>query len=106
MLGSDYKRIHQECLNNLGNLTITGFNQHLSNRSFEEKKKIYLESHLELNKYFKNIEKWNEEEINKRANEITKLAVSIWPFPFIDENILKKYKSEKKEPKKKKLGSL
>lgn len=78
MLGSDYERIFSTYLHTLGNLTLTGYNPELAQKSFSEKKKIYEESHLELNKYFKDLDKWDEEEITKRTDLIIKNSLNIW----------------------------
>ena len=37
-LGESYQEIHANYLNNLGNLTLTGYNSKYSNRPFKEKK--------------------------------------------------------------------
>lgn len=80
MLGADYVKIHLKYLHTLGNLTLTGYNQELSIKPFDEKKKLLRESHLELNKYFENLYKWNEDEIVKRVESLTKMAISIWKW--------------------------
>jgi hypothetical protein len=81
MLGKDFKRIHRTYLHTLGNLTLTGYNPELSDRSFEEKKKILKDSHLELNRYFETVAKWDKGDILKRANTIAEIAVRIWKHP-------------------------
>lgn len=83
MLGEDFQDIHYKYLHTLGNLTLTGYNAELGNKPYEEKKK-HLEkmSHIELNKYFKNVNKWDEDEILKRAVFLTKKALDIWKNPF------------------------
>ena len=78
MIGPNYRSIYSKYINTLGNLTLTGYNPELGQKSFTDKKKIYQESHLELNKYFDGIEKWDESEINQRAEFIARNAVKIW----------------------------
>ena len=39
-------------LHTIGNLTLTGYNPELSNKSYSEKRTIYGLSHFELNRYF------------------------------------------------------
>lgn len=73
--------IHKQYLHTLGNLTLTGYNSVLSNKSFNEKKLIYQESNVSLNKYFRNINTWNEKEIKKRAEYLADIAVKVWPRP-------------------------
>lgn len=78
MLGPNFPSIYSKYINTLGNLTLTGYNPELGQKSFKNKKNIYQESHLELNKYFDGIEKWDEEEINLRAEFIAAKAIQIW----------------------------
>ena len=81
MLGKDYEAVHNRYLHTLSNLTLTGYNQELSIKPFEEKKKLLKESHFELNRFFDTLDKWGEEEILKRHNVIIKKALSIWKYP-------------------------
>lgn len=78
-LGDDWENIYENYVHTIGNLTLTGYNSELSNLPFESKKKEYKNSHLELNKYFENVETWNEEQIIKRGNKLTGEALKIWP---------------------------
>lgn len=81
VLGKDYEAVHNRYLHTLSNLTLTGYNQELSIKPFEEKKKLLKESHFELNRFFDTLDKWGEEEILKRHNVIIKKALSIWKYP-------------------------
>ena len=67
-------------LHTLGNLTLTAYNSELSNESFEEKKKILSESHLELNKYFNAKLYWREIDIKKRAEILADKCLQIWTY--------------------------
>jgi Uncharacterized conserved protein len=78
-LGDKWENAYDNYLHSIGNLTLTGYNPELSNLSYNLKKKEYKNSHLELNKYFENIEKWDEEEIINRANKLSDHALKIWP---------------------------
>ena len=78
ILGSKYKDIHKKLVHTLGNLTLTGYNPELSNKPFAAKKGIYQESGVSLNKYFRDIENWNEEEIKKRADKLADIAIKVW----------------------------
>lgn len=79
-LGQDYENVHILYLNIIGNLTLTGYNSKLSNKSFKEKKEMYINSNLSLNRYFKDIETWNSDTIQKRSEELANMALKIWPF--------------------------
>ncbi len=65
----DYFTFEQDCLNNFGNLTLSGQNQKLSNKSYEEKIALMEEySSLHLNDYFiNNTHSWGIEEVRARS---------------------------------------
>jgi hypothetical protein len=44
-------------------------------KSFDNKKKFLRDSHLESNKYFENINSWNEGAIIKRAEALAKNSI-------------------------------
>jgi len=55
-LGKDHLAIHQQYLNTLGNLTLTGNNSHLSNSFIERKSELFKDyKHLKLNENLENI---------------------------------------------------
>lgn len=94
MLGDNYKEIHEKYLHTIGNLTLTGYNSQMSNRPFQDKKNIengFNNSRLRLNKYIASVEKWDEEEINKRTERLFDIAKEIWKYPNTEYKI-KKYK--------------
>ncbi|MBT9831872.1 DUF262 domain-containing protein [Clostridium baratii] len=94
MLGDNYKEIHEKYLHTIGNLTLTGYNSQMSNRPFQDKKNIengFNNSRLKLNKYIASVEKWDEEEINKRTERLFDIAKEIWKYPNTEYKI-KKYK--------------
>ncbi|MCQ2939645.1 DUF262 domain-containing protein [Helicobacter pylori] len=65
----DYSTFEQDYLNNFGNLTLSGQNQKLSNKSYEEKIALMEEySSLHLNDYFiNNTHSWGIEEVRNRS---------------------------------------
>ncbi len=79
-LGEDWQADYELCLHTLGNLTLTAYNSELSNETFPKKKHQLNESHLDLNKYFKDIERWDRESIEKRSGELADMAITIWPY--------------------------
>ena len=96
-LGVNWEIIHKKYLHTVGNLTLTGYNAELSDRSFHEKKNMkfgFTNSTLKLNKNIANLEEWNEQEIEKRASELADHALEIWTYPKLDINILSKYDEE------------
>ncbi|WP_120883998.1 DUF262 domain-containing protein [Helicobacter pylori] len=65
----DYFTFEQDYLNNFGNLTLSGQNQKLSNKSYEAKIELMEEySSLHLNDYFiNNTHSWGIEEVKNRS---------------------------------------
>ncbi|UOR81050.1 DUF262 and DUF1524 domain-containing protein [Helicobacter pylori] len=107
-LGQDHERIHDKYLHTIGNLTLTGYNQKYSNKSFQEKRgmeKGFKDSPLRLNQGLRDLESFGEEEIKKRANDLADLALKIWTYPNLDAETLEKYKP-KKDKKEKKVYDL
>jgi predicted transport protein len=100
MLGEEWKRIQEQYLHTLGNLTLTGYNSELSDKPFQEKKKMeggFDDSPIRLNEFLRRTFNWTEETINERAKELSTKAIQIWKFPQISEGDLEKYKPEEKE---------
>ncbi len=85
MLGQAAEEIHSKYLHTLGNLTLTGYNQELGAKSFQEKKREYAKhgtgSHLELNTYVLAQDQWTENEIRERAEMLIERVIGIWPRP-------------------------
>ncbi|MCE9575495.1 MAG: HNH endonuclease family protein [Deltaproteobacteria bacterium] len=79
-LGDDWEETHDQLLHTLGNLTLTKYNSELSNRPYPEKRAMLASSHFELNRYFAEVEHWNEGEIQRRADALTDLALTVWPY--------------------------
>lgn len=84
MLGEKAKEVHEKYLHTIGNLTLTGYNSETGNRPFEEKRKIYSESNLVLNKNIAKQEKWDEEIMLNRHKELADIIIKIWDRPDID----------------------
>lgn len=104
MLGENWKKIQDSYLHTLGNLTLTGYNSELSDRSFAEKKSIeggFDESPIKLNGYMQKVNEWNEVNIKTRAAQLASLAVQIWKAPTLSPEVLDKYR-----PKEEKEASL
>ncbi len=80
-LGANYDKIHNIWLNRIANLTLTAYNPELSNKSFGEKRLLFSESSLKLNKYISNFKKFGLEELNERNDYLLKIAKKIWEYP-------------------------
>jgi uncharacterized protein with ParB-like and HNH nuclease domain len=79
-LGATWEEDHEQFLHTLGNLTLTSYNAELSNAPYAEKKTLFATSHVELNRYFEPLERWTATEIEHRADALTDLALSLWPY--------------------------
>lgn len=83
-LGDDWERISGSWLHRIANLTLSGYNSSYSNRTFEEKKTAengFLQSHLKMNQYIADFDKWTEEELIQRDEYLKKYALKLWPYP-------------------------
>lgn len=88
-LGADeYNLVKENYLNTIGNLTLSGNNGKLGNKSFLFKRDLetagYKDSRLWLNKYLSNADKWNKTEIEKRFDLLAERFLNIWKYPDIE----------------------
>lgn len=84
MLGEDWQEVHSLYLHTLGNLTITGYNAEMSNKSFGEKvngESGFKHSHLKLNESIAQCDVWNKKAIQRRTNILTDIILKIWKYP-------------------------
>ena len=84
MLGEDWQEVHSLYLHSLGNLTITGYNAEMSNKSFWEKvngESGFKHSHLKLNESIAQSDVWNKKAIQRRTNILTDIILKIWKYP-------------------------
>lgn len=86
-LGSGWEDIHEKYLHTIGNLTLTGYNPELSNKSFSSKLPIYKDSKIELSKNLKNYQKWDKVAIEERTNDLITRAAKLWVCPKGYESI-------------------
>lgn len=91
-LGDFYSKIHETYLHNIGNLTLTGFNQTLSQKNFRRKKEIFSKSNIEINKYFNDLEEWGEKEIKERNDILLEEVLRIWHIPKSKDHTTKQEK--------------
>ena len=84
MLGENWQEVHSLYLHTLGNLTITGYNAEMSNKSFVEKvngESGFKHSHLKLNESIAQSDVWNKKAIQRRTNILTDIILKIWKYP-------------------------
>lgn len=87
----EYFEFKEKYVNTIGNLTLSGNNRSLGNRSFLEKKTMNLEdkeqgysySKLWLNTYLQKIEKWDITAYEERFKIIYARFLKIWEFPDV-----------------------
>ncbi len=87
----EYILIKENYLNTIGNLTLSGNNGDLGNKSFVDKRDMnvdgkeqgYKFSKLWLNRYLAGLSKWNRLDIEKRFELIAGRYLNIWPYPEI-----------------------
>ncbi len=87
-LGNDeFNFIRDNYLNTIGNLTLSGNNGKLGNKSFIDKRDLkdagYKDSRLWLNKYLTIVDKWDRAEIERRFDLISERVLKIWEIPNI-----------------------
>lgn len=84
----DYVYIEDNYLHTIANLTLSGNNGSLSNKTFSEKRDLeekgYRDSRLWLNKKLSSYEKWGKEQIEDRFRLITDRFLDIWKIPTIE----------------------
>ncbi len=84
-LGPKAMEIYNMWVHRLANLTLSGYNPSLGNKSFAEKRDAenggYRVSGLRMNQKIANKEYWGEEELKERNNEMIVLAKKIWEYP-------------------------
>lgn len=93
-LGPNWDEVQKTYLHTIGNLTLTGYNSELSDRSFQEKRDMkggFRQSAIRLNVYLQDLPTWNETEIKKRTKHLISQAYKIWKYPDLPQETLDKY---------------
>lgn len=88
----DYFLFKEKYLNTIGNLTLSGNNGALSNKSFSAKKEMnvggneqgYKYSRLWLNSYLNSLDNWDTSKYDARLNIIYERFLKIWEYPNIE----------------------
>ncbi|MDR0950388.1 MAG: DUF262 domain-containing HNH endonuclease family protein [Candidatus Ancillula sp.] len=84
ILGENAESVHQELVNNIGNLTLITHNQELGNKSFAEKKAVYNSNEgLQIAKtMIVNREVWNKQAIDDRRDWLVNFILNeLIPLP-------------------------
>ncbi len=83
-LGTEANEIHVTWLHRLANLTLTAYNPHLSNKTFQEKRdgeRGYKASGLRMNQKIAQKDFWRLKELEERNEDMLALAKKIWAYP-------------------------
>ncbi len=84
-LGANAEEIHSTWLHRLANLTLTGYNPNLSNKTFAEKRDAeeggYKVSGLRMTQRIASKDEWGLNELEERSAEMVAYAMKIWVFP-------------------------
>jgi uncharacterized protein with ParB-like and HNH nuclease domain len=86
-LGDDYESVHDEWLNRLANLTLTGYNSQYSNKRFLEKRDApngFKDSGLRMNKYVASCDTWGVQQLQERNDLLKADFLKLWPLPTSD----------------------
>src|SRR5690625_3045982 len=87
LLGSDLRPDeslqdeYDKHLHTLGNLTLTGYNSSLGNKSFADKRRAYGESGFRMNQWISEYESWGRTQILERAADLAERIIRHWPGP-------------------------
>ena len=91
MLGENFAEIHNKYLHTFANLTVTGINSVLGNKPFLDKRDGlindtqsipgYIHSKYRMTRWVSQCEKWTQEELEQRGNDIAKTLLKLYPFP-------------------------
>ncbi len=76
----------------IANITLTGSNSNLGNRSFIEKRDLkefgYKDSKFLLNKWISEQNEWNTSKLDERLDIIFEYIINIWRKPYAEEDII------------------
>jgi uncharacterized protein with ParB-like and HNH nuclease domain len=88
----DFAALGEQYLNTIGNLTLSGNNGRLGNKTFAEKRYMnhdggeqgYRFSRLWLNRDLQTLDHWNVAQVEARAERIALRFLEVWPAPSVD----------------------
>ena len=93
-IGEDFDYVYDKYLHTLGNLTLTGYNSELSDKSFADKKVLIAKSKFtKLNSDVVDKNTWNESSIQKRAERLSSILLEEFKLPEIFEKTIIKPES-------------
>ncbi|WP_446223318.1 GmrSD restriction endonuclease domain-containing protein [Nocardia sp. IBHARD005] len=78
--------LHEKYVHTLGNLTLTGYNESLSNHEFARKRETLRASSIRMNQDIAAHESWGPGQIEKRSLALAERITKFWPGPA-DESV-------------------
>lgn len=81
LLGDSADDSHVEWLHQPGNLTLSAYNQELSNQSFNKKRGRFTDSNVVLTRELAGAATWGPEAIHQRGEQLGKEAAALWLGP-------------------------
>ncbi|PLS25642.1 DUF262 domain-containing protein [Bifidobacterium imperatoris] len=81
-LGDDADEIHNQWLNRMGNLTLTGYNSQYSNSEFTFKRDCkhgFKDSGLKINRFVAECTEWDEAQMAERNERLWHRFLELWP---------------------------
>jgi len=79
VLGEHCQDLHARWVHSIGNLTLTGYNSELSNSDYASKRDMFQASHVEMNRYFAEVDRWDFDAIGRRCGALARRALGVWP---------------------------
>jgi hypothetical protein len=83
MLGEDWELVKDKYLHTLGNLSLTGYNSELGDRTFSEKKKLVRDANTKVIILFEDVldkDEWNQTTIENRADRLSNEILKFYPI--------------------------
>lgn len=99
-LGPDWRQLQEEWLHRLGNLTLTGYNPELSDRSFIDKRDHqeggFRTSPMRLNQGLGQLERWDVDAMRQRGETLAARALEVWTAPQLSEGQRQLYRQPRR----------
>ncbi|MGW4365383.1 GmrSD restriction endonuclease domain-containing protein [Nocardia takedensis] len=73
--------LHDRLVHTLGNLTLSGYNENLSNHEFARKRETLRASSIRMNQEVARHSAWGPKQIEQRGRELAQLIIAAWPGP-------------------------
>ena len=80
-LGDRAEEIHGRFVHTLPNMTLSGYNPEMGAARFHEKRDVYRESAIGMTRRLADENEWNEDALERRAENLAARMLSRWPWP-------------------------